>query len=72
MTENAACVDIICNRIKVAEIQKLIAARDEALRRYEKAIFNLENLRVGKRPEELEVIAKTLLQAEADQDYNRR
>ena len=56
----------------VLERENEIAARDEALRRYEKAIFNLENLRVGKRPEELEVIAKTLLQAEADQDYNRR
>lgn len=47
-----------------------IAARDEAFRRYEKARFDLANIKVGKRPEEIEVIADTLVQAEADQKYN--
>ncbi len=53
------------------ERENEIAARDEALRRYERTKFELENIKIGKRPEEIEVIADTLAQAEADQKFAR-
>lgn len=52
------------------EQESEIAARDEALERYERSKYELENIKVGKRPEEIEVIADTLVQAEADQKFN--
>lgn len=55
----------------VLEQENEIAARDEALRRYERAKFQLNNIQVGKRPEEIEVIQDTLVQAEADQEFAR-
>lgn len=53
------------------ERENEMAARDEALHRYEQATFALENIKVGKRPEEIEVITNTLIQAEADQKFAR-
>jgi HlyD family secretion protein len=47
-----------------------VAARNEAFQRYERAKYDLENIKVGKRPEEIEVIVGTLVQAEADQKFN--
>jgi HlyD family secretion protein len=46
-----------------------IASRDEAERRLEKAAYDLQNIQVGKRPEEIEVIEDLLDQAEADQEF---
>jgi len=54
----------------VLEQENEIAARDEAQRRYERTKFNLKNLMVGKRPEEIDVIKEMLAQAEADQQFN--
>jgi HlyD family secretion protein len=54
----------------ILEHKNEIAARDEAFRRYEKAKYELANIKVGKRPEEIEVISDTLVQAEADQEFN--
>jgi HlyD family secretion protein len=53
----------------VLEHENEVAARDEATRRYERAKFELNNLKTGKRPEEIEVIEETLAQAEADQEF---
>lgn len=47
-----------------------VAARNEAMQRFERAKFELENIKFGKRPEEIEVIAGTLVQAEANQKFN--
>ncbi len=55
----------------VLEHENEVAARDEAMRRYERAKFQLANIEVGKRPEEIEVIEDTLAQAEADQEFAR-
>jgi len=55
----------------VLEQENEIAARDEAMRRYERAKFQLNNIKVGKRPEEIEVIQDMLVQAEADQEFAR-
>lgn len=55
----------------VLEQENEIAARDEAMHRFERAKFQLSNIKVGKRPEEIEVIQDTLVQAEADQEFAR-
>lgn len=58
----------IGNPLFSLERENEIAARDEANRRYEKAVFSLKDIQVGKRPEEIEVIENMLIQAEADQE----
>jgi HlyD family secretion protein len=55
----------------VLEQENEIAARDEAMHRFDRAKFQLDNIKVGKRPEEIEVIQDTLVQAEADQEFAR-
>lgn len=55
----------------VLEQENETAARDEAMRHYERAKFQLGNIQVGKRPEEIEVIQDMLVQAEADQEFAR-
>lgn len=55
----------------VLEHENEVAARDEAVHRYERAKFQLSNIEVGKRPEEIEVIQDLLVQAEADQKFMR-
>lgn len=55
----------------VLEQENEVAARDEAMHRYKRAKFQLGNIEIGKRPEEIEVIEDMLAQAEADQEFAR-
>lgn len=55
----------------ILEQENEIAARDEAMHRLERAKFQLSNIKIGKRPEEIEVIEDMLAQAEADQKFAR-
>jgi HlyD family secretion protein len=54
----------------VLEQENEVAARDEAHLRHIRAKFSLENIKTGKRPEEIEVIEDTLTQAMADERFS--